>query len=203
MHSTDNLENGYFGSGQRLWKSIRKHGKEKHAKEILEFLPNRKMLSERERELVNPDRLRDPLCLNLALGGFDSTRNQGKRRTAESSEKARRSMGTKHHGSGNPNYGSRWVTNGIEEQKFSGTLQEGWRFGRLDTFGSSRGAPPNFIFISPTGKKFKGHFGALCETLNLNPAKMHEFTNRGPIPLSATRIQTRKCVGWEAKKGTI
>ena len=69
MHSTDDLEDGYFGSGMLLWKSIRKHGKEKHSKEILEFLPSRKELKERERQLVNEEILNDPRCMNLQLGG--------------------------------------------------------------------------------------------------------------------------------------
>lgn len=69
MHSTDDLEDGYFGSGQLLWKSIKKHGKEKHSKEILEFLPSRKDLKDRERMLVNEELLGDPLCMNLKLGG--------------------------------------------------------------------------------------------------------------------------------------
>jgi hypothetical protein len=41
MHSTDNLEDGYFGSGKRLWFSINYHGKKNHSKEILEFLESR------------------------------------------------------------------------------------------------------------------------------------------------------------------
>ena len=69
LHSTDNLDDGYFGSGQLLWKSIKKHGKEAHTKEILEFLPTRAELKVRERELVNEDTLKDPRCFNLALGG--------------------------------------------------------------------------------------------------------------------------------------
>lgn len=69
MHSTDNLEDGYFGSGVLLWKSIKKHGKEKHTKEILEFLPDRASLRTRERTLVNEEILDDPLCMNLCLGG--------------------------------------------------------------------------------------------------------------------------------------
>ena len=69
MHSTDDLDDGYFGSGQLLWKSIKKHGKEKHEKEILAFLPSRKELKDRERELVNEEILDDPLCMNLQLGG--------------------------------------------------------------------------------------------------------------------------------------
>ena len=69
MHSTDDLEDGYFGSGQLLWKSIAKHGKEIHSKEIMEFLPSRRELKIRERELVNEEIVNDPLCMNLKLGG--------------------------------------------------------------------------------------------------------------------------------------
>jgi NUMOD3 motif len=69
LHSTDDLEDGYFGSGQRLWKSIKKHGKDKHSKIILEFLASRKELKDRERALVTKETLTDPLCLNLIHGG--------------------------------------------------------------------------------------------------------------------------------------
>lgn len=69
MHSTDNLDDGYFGSGQRLWKSIHKHGKDKHSKEILEFLPSREELAQREKELVCKELLEDVLCMNMTLGG--------------------------------------------------------------------------------------------------------------------------------------
>ena len=69
MHSTDNLDDGYFGSGQLLWKSIRKHGKESHEMEILEHYFSREDLATREKELVNFDLLENDLCLNLAIGG--------------------------------------------------------------------------------------------------------------------------------------
>lgn len=70
MHSTDNLEDDYIGSGIKLWYSIRKHGKKNHKKEILEFLPSRSSLKARESEIVNEQFLEDPLCMNLARGGF-------------------------------------------------------------------------------------------------------------------------------------
>lgn len=76
LHSTDNLEDGYFGSGQRLWKSIRYHGKDKHTKEILEFLPSRELLIEREKEIINAEFLTNVLVLNLALGGGGDTHNE-------------------------------------------------------------------------------------------------------------------------------
>lgn len=69
MHSTDDLDDGYFGSGKIITASIKKHGKEKHHKEILEHLPTREALKLRERELVNEELLGDRRCMNLKLGG--------------------------------------------------------------------------------------------------------------------------------------
>lgn len=69
MHSTDNLEDGYMGGGKRIKNSVKKHGKDAHRKEILEFFENRKDLSDREIQLINEELLNDPLCMNIALGG--------------------------------------------------------------------------------------------------------------------------------------
>ncbi len=69
MHSTDNMNDGYFGSGKRLWYSIRKYGKENHIKEILEFFETREALKECEAKLVDENTLKDELCMNLTVGG--------------------------------------------------------------------------------------------------------------------------------------
>lgn len=69
MHSTDNLEDGYLGSGKILGYSIGKHGRENHKKEILEFCETRDDLKKREAEVVNEELLTDPLCINLKYGG--------------------------------------------------------------------------------------------------------------------------------------
>ena len=69
MHSTDNLNDGYVGSGKKLWYSINKYGKENHKVEILEFYDSRKLLKEREKVLVNEDLLKNPMCMNLRFGG--------------------------------------------------------------------------------------------------------------------------------------
>ena len=69
MHSTDNLADGYIGSGKRLWQSIKKHGVEQHVCEVLEHLPSRDALRLREAELVNEQLLSDHLCMNIAFGG--------------------------------------------------------------------------------------------------------------------------------------
>jgi len=69
MHSTNNLDDGYLGSGKRLRYSIRKYGNENHIKEILEYLPSREELILREIDIVNKVLLSDKLCMNLKEGG--------------------------------------------------------------------------------------------------------------------------------------
>ena len=69
MHSTHNMDDGYIGSGKRLWYSIKKYGKENFKCEILEMLPDRNSLKKREKELVNESTIKDELCMNLQLGG--------------------------------------------------------------------------------------------------------------------------------------
>lgn len=72
MHSTNNLNDGYVGSGKLLWYSINKYGLDAHVCEILEFCIDRKSLSQREAELVSEETLKHEMCLNLQTGGGTS-----------------------------------------------------------------------------------------------------------------------------------
>lgn len=69
IHSTNNLNDGYLGSGKRLRRSIKKYGTENFKLEILEFFENRELLVEKEKELVNTDLLQNNNCMNLRPGG--------------------------------------------------------------------------------------------------------------------------------------
>jgi hypothetical protein len=69
MHSTNNLEDGYLGSGKILGYSRHKYGDENHVKEILEFCSSRDGLKQREKEIVNEELLSQPLNINLKYGG--------------------------------------------------------------------------------------------------------------------------------------
>lgn len=85
MHSTDELEDGYFGSGKLITRSVKKYGVEKHQKEILEFLPSRSLLKEREKEIITLEMRADKKCMNIAPGGgggFISEEMQFKRASA-------------------------------------------------------------------------------------------------------------------------
>lgn len=69
MHSTDNLEDGYQGSGTILSRSVKKYGAGNHSVEILEFVETRQLLKVREHQIVNEEIVNDPKCMNLKLGG--------------------------------------------------------------------------------------------------------------------------------------
>lgn len=69
IHSTNSLDDGYFGSGKHLKRSISKHGKENHTIEIMGFYKDRSSLVEAEKILITEDFLSNPLTMNLKLGG--------------------------------------------------------------------------------------------------------------------------------------
>ena len=69
IHSTDNLNDGYFGSGQRLKMAIKLYGRENFKKEILKFFDSREKLSEYEALIVNENCVADRECYNMAIGG--------------------------------------------------------------------------------------------------------------------------------------
>jgi len=85
MHSTDDLDDGYLGSGRRLRYSVNKHGAENHEREILEFVNSRKELKKREEEIVNLNEIAKEDCMNLIVGGeggFISPEQQRRRSVA-------------------------------------------------------------------------------------------------------------------------
>ena len=184
MHCTDNLNDGYIGSGKHLKSSIKKYGKENFTCEILEFLQNRKELIKREKEIINEEILKDPNSMNLQPGGggglttdehkhnfhsaggkstihllkkyrdthieklkTDETYRKfykdklkggnnywlGKNHKDESKKKIGVANSIKQQGQSNSQFGTRWITNGIQNKKIKkdDTLPEGWRLGRV------------------------------------------------------------------------
>ncbi len=69
MHSTNNINDNYIGSGIKLRKSVKKYGKENHRTEILHYCKSREELCLKEKEIVNEDLIMDTMCLNLSPGG--------------------------------------------------------------------------------------------------------------------------------------
>jgi hypothetical protein len=68
-HSTNNLDDGYIGSGNYISRAIKKHGKDKLSCQIMEYLLDMDSLKAREKEIVTLDLIKDPLCMNMSPGG--------------------------------------------------------------------------------------------------------------------------------------
>jgi len=69
MHSTDDLDDGYLGSGKQLRYSMRKYGEKNHRRDILEFCKDRKELIQKERKIVDLSEIAKKDCMNLVIGG--------------------------------------------------------------------------------------------------------------------------------------
>lgn len=69
IHSTNDLDDGYMGSGSRLKRAMQKYGKENFQKEILKFFDSREIASKYEEEVVNENCITDASCYNLKRGG--------------------------------------------------------------------------------------------------------------------------------------
>ncbi len=69
MHSTENVDDGYLGSGRRLKAEVKKYGRENFERIVIDDLASKEAMSNLEASLVTEEVLRDPLCLNLKIGG--------------------------------------------------------------------------------------------------------------------------------------
>lgn len=77
-HETDNLNDGYLGSGEWIVAAIKKRGKEKFKRKILCFCTNNEEAYTKERELVSGV-IEDKKCTNLIEGGNGFTSDYKKK----------------------------------------------------------------------------------------------------------------------------
>ena len=69
IHSTNNLEDSYMGSGSSLNKDYRIYGKENFVKTIIKFFDSRKEASNYESEVVTQSCVLDENSYNMKVGG--------------------------------------------------------------------------------------------------------------------------------------
>lgn len=77
VHKTDNPHDSYVGTGNIVLAMIRKHGKGIFTKQVLCVCQEAVEAFEIEAALVNENRIKDPLCLNLKVGGWGGTGTAG------------------------------------------------------------------------------------------------------------------------------
>lgn len=69
MHSTNRIDDGYLGSGKRLYYEINKYGRDSFKLEILQYFGSRNELVEAEKSLITEQDISSNTCLNLKPGG--------------------------------------------------------------------------------------------------------------------------------------
>ena len=82
-HQTENLDDGYLGSGVALKKAIKKYGKENFNREIICFCENDEEMDNKEIEIVDSSIVEDPNSYNLGLGGEGGAFFKGKTHSKE------------------------------------------------------------------------------------------------------------------------
>lgn len=86
VHYTDNLDDGYMGSGKILHYAYKKYGKSNFTKTILKYFSNKEDMFKYEAEIVNEELLKDPNCYNLKCGGTGGGQ-KGIKRSKETKER--------------------------------------------------------------------------------------------------------------------
>lgn len=69
VHSTNDMDDGYVGSGTYFRNALKKYGEHNFEKQIIELFATRSEALKREREIVNYDFVADNRVYNLILGG--------------------------------------------------------------------------------------------------------------------------------------
>ena len=130
IHSTNDLNDDYMGSGKRIRAAIKKYGVENFTKEIIKFFPTLKELSDYEQQIIDESLLNDPKCYNLVKGGYFLDGDAILKRKQTFKDK-------KHQqGQNNSQYGKCWITRDnkskmVKTYELEKYLGEGWIKGRV------------------------------------------------------------------------
>lgn len=103
-HCTENLNDGYIGTGMTILKKIKQFGKKHFYRNIIEFCNSYEELNEAEKKYITLRELSDPLCMNNQTGGDDGfiqspetiekirIKNTGKPKSAETRKKMSKAL---------------------------------------------------------------------------------------------------------------
>lgn len=94
VHSTDDLNDGYMGSGRAITNAIRRYGVENFKKEILVDFETAELAYRLEKMLVDEKFIKRKDTYNAMVGGVGGDTRSGKR----PSEETRRKMSESHRG---------------------------------------------------------------------------------------------------------
>ena len=87
MHSTNRIDDGYLGSGKRLYYELNKYGRDNFKFEILQQFDSREELVQAEINLITEQDLKNPNCLNLKQGGSGGFTDANRKKARQATDK--------------------------------------------------------------------------------------------------------------------
>jgi hypothetical protein len=129
VHKTNNLGDGYLGSGTLLLRAYNKYGVENFEKQILEFFDNADDMLMRESVVVNLDFINRDDTYNIKTGGLQGILDQHTLNKIKETFKLKKIS----HGETNTQFGTMWITNGVDNKKIKkdDEIPFGWKKGRV------------------------------------------------------------------------
>lgn len=83
MHSTNRIDDGYLGSGKRLYYELNKYGRDNFKFEILKQFSSREELIQAEINLITEQDIQNPNCLNLKPGGSGGFTDESRKKARQ------------------------------------------------------------------------------------------------------------------------
>lgn len=87
MHSTNHIDDGYLGSGKRLYYELNKYGRDSFKFQILEQFKSREELVQAEVNLITEHDLKNTNCLNCKPGGQGGFTDDNRKKARQVTDK--------------------------------------------------------------------------------------------------------------------
>lgn len=183
------LKDPYMGSGKLIKLAIKHYGRSNFRKDILEILPDRQTLMNREAELIDPS---DPLSYNLCIGGLGGNRwtfhpnpIEYKNRISKSTKQRLSSMTAQQR---KDIYGRKGTSNKFYGKSHTEVTKDKLRQA-LSKYEYLLTSPAGEVFTTISLKEF-------CQINNLNRDILMKYQNKGPIP-------SPRNYGFESRMNTV
>lgn len=206
VHTTDDLNDRYLGSGHALKRAIKKYGRKSFTREIVEMCESAEQAYELEALIVDEEWVDNPKTYNLRTGGYE-----GQHFRWDEEMRTRISQLRSYKGEKNPNYGQGWRQsgnrNGRHRDNYKGDMQEvgknissALKASKLNKKGNNPASKEYHLFRD--GKIIniaKGYLHEYCDLNNLNYLALYHTTKTGK-PVTKT-LKHKDHVGMQLFEG--
>ena len=215
QHRTDNLNDGYFGSGTLIKNSLKKYGKENFKREILFRSADGSDLCEKEAYFIEKHKT------HIDQGGYNLM--FGDKSSIFHSDATKRKISDSTSGVRNPFFGKQHSKESKSKMRGKRESTSKWRkenqFGDKNPFfgknhsdehkdkmrkmneGANNPMAKTYVLISPSKEKFsvctKKELKRFCEDRKMSFGRILNSVGSGPIKYKNNAVSRKTTEGWE------